>query len=94
MSTRKTLVLAGLLLIAFPLRHGELLSRVAAECKCDPGDVGCRIMCSGIGSGQGTGGGSTSTFNTAPGVNRLPQERPVVVPRMDTEPKSRSEQIK
>lgn len=94
MSTRKTLVLAGLLLIASPLRHGELLSRVAAECKCDQSDFGCRIMCSGIGSGQGTGGGSTSSFNAAPGANRPPQDRPVVVPRTDTDSRSKSEQIK
>ncbi|MGY8636549.1 hypothetical protein RAD15_29165 [Bradyrhizobium sp. 14AA] len=93
MTARKTLVLAGLLLIAFPLRQGELLSRVAAECKCDQSELGCRIMCSGIGSGQGTGGG-TSSFNSAPGVNRLPADRPVVVPRTDTDIRSKSEQIK
>lgn len=93
MTTRKTLVLAGLLLIAFPLRQGELLSRVAAECKCDQSELGCRIMCSGIGSGQGTGGGS-STFNAAPGVNRPPSERPVVVPQTETDIKSPPKQEK
>jgi hypothetical protein len=89
MTIRKTLVLAGLALIAFPLRHAELLSRVANDCNCDRSQLSCKILCSGIGSGPGTGGGS-STFR----VNRPAQERPIVVPRTEMDTKSPSEQIK
>jgi hypothetical protein len=82
MIPRKTLVLAGLVLIAFPLRHAELLSRVADECKCDRTQLSCKILCSGVGSGQGTGG-SSSTFDIAPGIERPAQERPTIVPRTE-----------
>jgi hypothetical protein len=93
MTTRKTLVLAGLVLIAFPSRHAELLTRVAEDCKCDRSQLSCKILCSGIGSGPGTGGGS-STFDVAPDVNRPAQERPIVVPRPEVDTKSPSAQIK
>ncbi|MGX1317493.1 hypothetical protein AB7M17_000946 [Bradyrhizobium sp. USDA 377] len=84
MPTRKMLMFTGLLLIAFPLPRAELLSRTAEDCKCDLNELGCRIMCSGIGSGRGTGGGS-STFDVAPGANRQLPERPIVVPRTETD---------
>jgi len=93
MTTRKTLVLAGLALIAFPLRHAELLSRVADECKCDRKQLSCKILCSGIGSGPGTGGGA-STFDVAPGIDRPAQERPIIVPRTEKDTKGPREQIK
>jgi hypothetical protein len=91
MTTRKTLVLVGLALIVFPLRHAEPLIRVADECKCDRTQLACKILCSGIGSGDGTGGGS-STFSTAPGAVRPSQERPVIVPRTETDTRRSSEQ--
>jgi len=93
MTTRKALALAGLVLIAFPLRHAELLSRVADDCKCDRNQLSCKILCSGIGSGAGTGGGS-STFDIAPGVNRPAQEPPIIVPRTEGDTKSPSAPIK
>ena len=93
MSTRKTLVLVGLALIVFPLRHPDFSSRIADDCKCDRAQLACKILCSGIGSDPGTGGGS-STFNVAPGVNRPDQERPIIVPRKEIDTKSPSEQVK
>lgn len=93
MTTRKALVAAGLLLIASPLRHTELLSRVADDCKCDRTQLSCKILCSSIGSGQGTGGGS-STFDVAPGVNRPAPDQQIIVPRPETDTKSTSEQVK
>jgi hypothetical protein len=87
MTIRKTLVLAGLVLIAFPLRHAELLSRVAIDCKCDRKQLSCKILCSGVSSGSGTGGGS-STFNVAPGVISPAEERPIIVPRTERDTKS------
>jgi|HubBroStandDraft_6_1064221.scaffolds.fasta_scaffold117696_2 hypothetical protein len=93
MTTRKTLVWAGLVLFAFPLRHAELLSRVADDCKCDRKQLSCKILCSGIGSGPGTGG-AASTFDVAPGVNRPAQERPIIVPRTEGDTKSPPAQIK
>lgn len=87
MSARKTLVLAGLALIAFPLPRADMFSRIADECNCDRTKMACRIQCSSIGSGSGTGGGS-STFRIAPDDDRPAKERPVVVPR--TEPDLRS----
>lgn len=91
MTTRKILVSASLMLIAFPLQHAELLSPVADDCKCDRSKLSCKILCSGIGSNPGTGGG-TSTFDVAPGVDRPAEERPIIVPRTDT--KSPVQQIK
>ena len=93
MITRKTLVLAGLVLIAFPLRHAELLSRVADNCKCDRTLLSCKILCSRIGSGPGTGGGS-STFDVAPGVRSPDQERPIILPRTEEDTKSPPAKIK
>jgi hypothetical protein len=77
MTTRKTLVLAGLVLIAFPLRPAELLSRVANECKCNRALLSCKILCSDLGSGPGTGG--PSTFDVIPGANRPAEERPIII---------------
>ena len=93
MITRKTLLLAGLMLIASPLRDAELLSRVADECKCDRSQLSCKILCSGVGSGQGTGGAS-STFEINPGVDRPERERPTIVPRTEKDTNSPREQIK
>jgi hypothetical protein len=82
MTTYKLLAFASLVLLIFPLRHAELSSRAANDCKCDLKDLGCKIVCSGIGSSQGTGGG-TSTFDAAPRKDNSPQERPIVVPGPD-----------
>jgi hypothetical protein len=93
MSTRKILMLASLTLIAFPLPRAELFSRIAEGCNCDRSKMACRIQCSDIGSGTGTGGGS-STFRVGPDVDRTVPERPVVVPRTETDIRSSSGQIK
>jgi hypothetical protein len=85
MTTHKLLIFAGLALLMFPLRHAEHWTRTANDCKCDLNDLGCRIVCSGIGSDKGTGGG-TSTYDHAPRKDNSPQERPIVVP----EPYSKS----
>lgn len=82
MTTHKILALTSLLLVAFPLRHAEILTRVADDCKCDAKDMGCRIMCSGIGSDHGTGGGS-STFDVVPPGEGPSKEPPIVVPKTD-----------
>lgn len=82
MMTRKTCLLAALMLTILPLRPAELVSRVADDCKCDRSTLSCKILCSGIGSGTGTGDGASS-FNVAPGSERQPQERPNIVPRRD-----------
>jgi hypothetical protein len=79
MSTRTILMLVSLTLIAFPLPRAELFSRIAEGCNCDRSKMACRIQCSDIGSGAGTGGGS-STFRIAPDVDRAVPERPIVVP--------------
>ncbi|UPJ63082.1 hypothetical protein [Bradyrhizobium sp. 191] len=84
MSTRKTLLLAGMALFALPLPRADLFSRIADECPCDRSKMACRIQCSGIGSGTGTGG-SSSTFRIAPDGERPAQERPIVVPRTEPE---------
>ena len=79
MTARKQLVFASVVLLMFPLRHAEFLNRTADDCKCDLKDLGCKIVCSGIGSGQGTGGG-TSTFDVAPRKDDSSVDRPVIVP--------------
>jgi hypothetical protein len=91
MIPHKMLVLTSLVLLMLPLRHAELLSRAADGCKCDLNDLGCKIVCSGVGSGRGTGGG-TSTFDVAPLKDGSPPERPIVVPR--TNVKSMPQQMK
>jgi hypothetical protein len=82
MTTHKLLAFASLVLFMFPLRHAEVLTRTANDCKCDLKDLGCKIVCSGIGSGEGTGRG-TSTFDVTPRKDNSPQERPIVVPGPD-----------
>jgi hypothetical protein len=82
MTTHKLLAFAGLALVMFPLRHAEFWSRTANDCKCDLNDLGCKIVCSGIGSGKGTGGGA-STYDVAPRKDNPPQERPIIVPEPD-----------
>ncbi|MDA9501884.1 hypothetical protein [Bradyrhizobium sp. CCBAU 11357] len=92
MSTRKTLMLASLALIAFQLPRAELFSRIAEGCNCDRSKMACRIQCSDIGSGSGTGGGS-STFRIAPDVDRPVPERPIVVPSTVPDIRSSTGQI-
>jgi hypothetical protein len=87
MTIRKTLVLASLALVTFPLPRAELFSRIADECTCDRTKMACRIQCSGIGSGTGTGGGS-STFRVNPDGERPAQDRPIVVPRTESDVRS------
>jgi len=82
MTNRKLLALAVLGITMSPLHHAELLRRTADDCKCDPKDLGCKIMCSGIGSGRGTGSG-TNAFELAPRKEGAPQDQPVV-PSPDT----------
>jgi hypothetical protein len=82
MTSHKLLALASLVMLIFPLRYTELSSRTANDCKCDLKDLGCKIVCSGVGSGEGTGGG-TSTFDVTPRDDKSPQERPIVVPGPD-----------
>jgi hypothetical protein len=93
MSTRKTLLLTSLVLIFFPLRHAEPLIRVADDCKCDRSQLSCKILCSGIGSNPGTGGGS-STFDVGRGADRAAEEKPIIVPKTEMETKSPSERDK
>jgi hypothetical protein len=93
MSTRKTLLLTSLMLIFFPLRHAEPLTRVADDCTCDRSQLSCKILCSGIGSNPGTGGGS-STFDVGPRADHAPEEQPTIVPKTEMETKSPSRRDK